>query len=130
MTWEAIAAFFAIWITVVSAAIIVTRKLSEVEINLRKYTDDQVEKSKAQLLLSVDHSRSYFAESVKAAREHANLAHGRVDAITIEHQKLELYIRDNYVEVDSFNEALGRIEKAVDKLWDKMDKMLKLSPQG
>ena len=63
-------------------------------------------------MLAVDRSRSEFGESVKAVRMHSDMAHERIEKVIIQIKDVELYIRDHYVEVDSFNKVMDRIEDA------------------
>jgi len=44
--------------------------------------------------------------------------------LIIKHQDLELYIRDNYVEIDSFNAVLQRLEKTIDAMDGKIDELM------
>lgn len=124
MSWEAVAAFCAIGLTVLISIIVTTRKLSEIEINLREYFENKQKETNGVLMLEVDRSRTMFGETVRAVRQHSEDAHDRIDKLLIKHQELELYIRDNYVEITSFNTALSRIEKTVDGMDTKIDTLM------
>lgn len=124
MSWEAIAAFCALGFTILVTLVLTMRGLAKTEENLRTYFDTKQKETTGVLMLEVDRSRTMFGETVKAARQHSEDAHERVDQLLIKHQQLELYIRDNYVEIDSFNTALGRIEKTVDGMDVKIDSLM------
>lgn len=124
MTWEAIAAFALLGFTVLSSLILMMRGLAKIEANLRLYFEEKQKETHAALKLEINASRDMFGESVKAAKEHANLAHFKYDQLMIRHQDLELYIRDNYVEIDSFNVALDRMEKTIDGMDVKIDTLM------
>lgn len=124
MSWEAIAAFTMLGLTVVSSLILMMRGLAKIEFNLRTHFEEKQKETQTALRLDINASREMFGETVKAAKEHANLAHHKYDALLIRHQDLELYIRDNYVEIDSFNVALGRIEKTIDGMDQKIDTLM------
>lgn len=124
MSWEAVASFCAIGLTVLISIIVTTRKLSEIEINLREYFENKQKETNGVLMLEVDRSRTMFGETVRAVRQHSEDAHDRIDKLLIKHQELELYIRDNYVEITSFNTALSRIEKTVDGMDAKIDTLM------
>lgn len=124
MSWEAIAAFSALGFTIITALVLTMRGLAKIEENLRLYFDAKQTETFAILRQDINASRDMFGESVKAAKEHANLAHHKYDELRSLHQELELYIRDNYVEIDSFNTALGRIEKTVDGMDLKIDSLM------
>lgn len=124
MSWEAIAAFLGLGFTGVTSLILIMRGLAKIEANLRGYFDERQKESQIALREDINASRSMFGESVKAAKEHADIAHRKIDALTIRHQDLELYIRDNYVEINSFNTALERIEKTIDGMDIKIDKLM------
>jgi len=68
-----------------------------------------------------------FGETVRAAKEHANLAHEKIDDVIIRHQSLELYIRDHYVSIPAFEGALGRLEKSIEGMDFKIDELMKRS---
>lgn len=124
MSWEAIAAFTALGITAITSLILMMRGLARIENNLRLYFEEKQRETQLALRQDINSSREMFGESVKAAKEHADIAHHKVDSLTIRHQELELYIRDNYVEIDSFNVALGRIEKTIDGMDQKIDTLM------
>lgn len=124
MSWEAIAAFSALGFTVITALVLTMRGLAKIEENLRLYFDAKQTETFAILRQDINASRDMFGESVKAAKEHANLAHHKHDELRSMHQELELYIRDNYVEIDSFNTALGRIERTIDGIDVKVDALM------
>lgn len=124
MSWEAIAAFSTLGLTVVVTLVLTMRGLAKIEDNLRDYFDKKQVETYATLKQEINASREMFGESVKAAKEHANLAHHKYDEQLARHQELELYIRDNYVEIDSFNVAVGRIEKTVDGMDEKIDRLM------
>ncbi len=124
MTWEAIAAFVGLGITIITSVVSVMRGLAKIEQNLRKFFEDKQEGAKGMLMLEVDKSRHMFGETVQAIRLHSDLAHTRVDGTLLKMQEIELYIRDNYVEIDSFNAALDRVEKTVDGIDVKVDQLI------
>lgn len=124
MSWEAIAAFASLGITIITALVLTMRGLAKIEQNLRAYFDTKQIETYVTLRQDINASRDMFGESVKAAREHANLAHHKYDTLLARHQELELYIRDNYVEIDSFNVALTRLERTVDGIDLKVDKLM------
>lgn len=124
MSWEAIAAFIALGITIISSVVLTMRGLARIELNLRNYFERKQEETYRVLRQDIDASRTMFGESVKAARQHSDNAHTRIDMFIIKHQDLELYIRDNYVEIDSFNAVLARLEKAIDGIDGKVDELM------
>lgn len=124
MSWEAIAAFISLGIAVITSLILVMRGLWKIETNLRKYFEEKLKESQAAIKIEIDDSRNMFGESVKAAREHAELAHHKIDEMMIKHQNLELYIRDKYLEIDSFDVAFLRIEKLMDGMDQKIDTLM------
>src|ERR1700722_18484831 len=97
MTWEAIAAFCGLGITVITSVVLTMRGLAKIELNLRNYFEKKHEAITIQLNRKIDESREMFGEAVKATREHANQAHTKYENLLIRHQELELYIRDHYV---------------------------------
>lgn len=124
MSWEAIAAFCALGLTILVTLVLTMRGLARIEENLRTYFETKQKETTGVLMLEVDRSRTMFGETVKAARQHSEDAHERIDKLIIRHQELELYIRDNYVEIDSFNIALARIEKTIDGMDVKIDQLM------
>ncbi len=130
MSWEAIAAFCALGFTVLTALVLTMRGLAKIELNLRNYFDHKQIESQRTFREEINASREMFGESVKAAKEHAEIAHHRIDDLTIKHQSLELYIRDNYVETSSFNTALNRIEKTIDGMDEKIDTLMTRRQDG
>lgn len=124
MSPEAIAAFIALGLTVITSVVLTMRGLAKIELNLRNYFEQKQLETYRVIRADIDESRKMFGETVEAVRRHADLAHTRVDALMIQHQKLELYIRDNYVEIDSFNAVLQRIEKTMDAMDAKIDELM------
>lgn len=124
MAWEAIVSFIALGITIISSVVMTMRGLAKIEANLRAYFDKRQQETYASLKADINSSRDMFGETIKAAREHAELAHKRVDQVIISHQKLELYIRDNFIEIGSFNTAVARIEKTIDSILHKVEKLV------
>lgn len=124
MSWEAIAAFSMLGLTIITSIIFTMRGVSKIEVNLRRYFEDKQKETNGILMLEVDRSRTMFGETVKSVRQHSEDAHERIDKLLIKHQELELYIRDNYVEITSFNTALNRIEKTVDGMDVKIDTLM------
>ncbi len=124
MSWEAIAAFCMLGLTILSSVVLTMRGLSKIELNLRNYFEKKHEAITIQLNHKIDESREMFGEAVKAARLHADLAHQKYENLLIRHQELELYIRDNYVEIDSFQIALSRLEKTIDAMDAKIDVLM------
>lgn len=124
MSWEAIAAFCGLGLTILVTLVLTMRGLARIEENLRTYFETKQKETTGVLMLEVDRSRTMFGETVKAARQHSEDAHERIDKLIIRHQELELYIRDNYVEIDSFNIALARIEKTIDGMDVKIDQLM------
>lgn len=124
MSWEAIAAFALLGVTIISSLILMMRGLARIENNLRAYFEQKQLETYATIRLDISASREMFGESVRAVKEHANLAHSKLDALLIRHQALELYIRDNYVEIESFNTAFGRLERVVEGMDTKIDKLM------
>jgi hypothetical protein len=124
MSWEAIAAFVALGFTVITSVVVTMRGLAKIELNLRTYFEQKQVEIAITLRHDIDRSREMFGETVKAAREHADIAHQKIDAMLIRHQELELYVRDNYVQVNSFNAALNRLENTIDGMDLKIDKLM------
>lgn len=124
MSWEAIAAFAALGFTVIASVVATMRGLARIELNLRNYFETKQLETYATLRGDINASREMFGESVKAAREHANLAHFKYDGLLIRHQELELYIRDNYVSIPSFEATLRRIESSIDGMDKKIDGLM------
>lgn len=124
MSGEVIAAFVGLGITGITSLVIIMRGIAKIEQSLRDEIGVKQKESTGVLMLEVDRSRTMFGESVKAVRQHSEDAHDRIDKVIMKHQELEIYIRDNYVEIDSFNVALGRIEKTIDGMDVKIDKLI------
>ena len=124
MSWEAIAAFCMLGLTVLTSVVLTMRGLGKIELSLRNYFEKKHEAITIQLNHKIDASREMFGEAVKAARLHADLAHQKYESLLIRHQELELYIRDNYVEIDSFQIALSRLEKTIDAMDAKIDVLM------
>lgn len=124
MSPEAIAAFIALGLTIITSVVLTMRGLARIELNLRTYFETKQTETYRVLRVDIDDSRKLFGETVKAAKEHADLAHQKYENLLIRHQELELYIRDNYVEIDSFNTALQRIEKTMDSMDGKIDELM------
>lgn len=124
MSWEAIAAFIALGITIISSVVLTMRGLARIELNLRNYFEQKQAETYRVIREDIDDSRKMFGETVEAVRRHSDLAHQRVDTLMLRHQELELYIRDNYVEIDSFNAVLARLEKAIDGIDGKVDELM------
>lgn len=114
MTPEVTFAGASLLLVVITSAVIVTRRLSQTEISLLKAIEDKQIETRKALLIEVDRSRHDFSETVSAIRAHADLAHTKI-------QEVELYIRDNYVEVGSFNRVMDRIEKVINSIDQKVD---------
>lgn len=124
MSPEAIAAFIALGLTVITSVVLTMRGLAKIELNLRTYFEQKQIETYRVIRADIDESRKMFGETVEAARRHADIAHTRIDMLLIKHQDLELYIRDNYVEIDSFNTALQRLEKTIDGIDSKVDELM------
>lgn len=124
MSAEAIAAFMALGITVISSVVLIMRGLAKVEANLRDYFEKKHETIIAQTNAKIDESRNMFGEAVKAVREHADRAHTKYDALMIEHQRLELYLRDHYVSIPTFDATLKRIETTIGEIDEKVDRLI------
>jgi hypothetical protein len=124
MSWEAVAAFCMLGLTVLTSVVLTMRGLGKIELSLRNYFEQKHEAITVQLTNKIDASREMFGEAVKAARLHADLAHQKYESLLIRHQELELYIRDNYVEIDSFQIALSRLEKTIDAMDAKIDVLM------
>lgn len=124
MSLEVVASFVGLGITGITSLVIIMRGIAKIELNLRDEIGLKQKESTGVLMLEVDRSRTMFGESMRAVKQHSEDAHKRVDTMTIKHQELEIYIRDNYVEIDSFNVALGRIEKTIDGMDVKIDKLI------
>jgi len=124
MSPEAIAAFVALGFTIISSVVITMRGLAKIELNLREYFEKKQTETYRVLREDIDASRDLFGESLKAVKQHSETAHTRIDMLIIKHQDLELYIRDNYVEIDSFNAVLQRLEKTIDAMDGKIDELM------
>lgn len=128
MSWEQIVAFAALFCTVVGGVMRMMRTAQTDKEEVIAHIDVKDKETRGQLMLAVDRSRTEFGETVKAIKQHSMDAHDRVDRLIIKHQELELYIRDNYVEVESFDKALGRVERTVDGIDEKVDKLMQRIP--
>ena len=124
MSPEAIAAFVALGFTIISSVVITMRGLAKIELNLREYFEKKQTETYQVLREDIDASRDLFGESLKAVKQHSETAHTRIDMLIIKHQDLELYIRDNYVAIDSFNAVLQRLEKTIDAMDGKIDELM------
>lgn len=129
MSWELICSFAGIFLTVVTGVVKIMRTAQKDKEEIITQIDTKDKETRGVLMLAVDRSRTDFAESLKALRQHSQDAHERVDHMLIKHQELELYIRDNYVEIDSFEKALGRVEKTVDGIDAKVDALMQRIPK-
>lgn len=119
MTWEAIAAFTGIGLTVLGAFFYSIRKLTSMEFSLKETGQMRHENT----IQELKKTRADFAETVRAIREHADLAHRRLDQVTIKIQEVELYIRDHYIEDPTFQSAMTKLEEEMRGLGGKIDKM-------
>ena len=124
MSWEAIAAFCGLGVTIIVSLVVTMRGLAKIENNLRQYIDDKHETNSVKLMVEIDRSRDMFGESLKAIKQHSETAHARIDQLIIRHQDLELYIRDEYVEIKAFDAVMVRIEKTIDSMDQKIDKLM------
>ncbi len=124
MSWEAIAAFTMLGITAITSLVLMMRGLARMETNHRVYFEKRLGEMQNVLHSDINDSREMFGESIKAVKEHSIQAHFKYDALMIAHQKLELYLRDHYVEIDSFNVALARIERTMDSIDLKVDNLI------
>lgn len=127
MSWEAIAAFIALGFTIITSVVVTMRGLAKIELNLRNYFEKKQMETASALRQDIDRSREMFGETIKAAKEHANLAHLKFDSLLINHQQLELYIRDHYVSIPAFEAALKRIESSIEGMDLKIDELMKRS---
>lgn len=125
MSWEAIAAFIALGLTVVTSVVLTMRGLAKIELNIRNYFERKQEAITIQLNLKIDESRVLFGETVKSVREHADRAHRKNEDLLIKHQQLELYIRDHYVSNPMFEATLSRIEKSIEGMDEKIDQLMR-----
>lgn len=124
MSWEAVAAFAALGFTILTALVLTMRGLARIELSLRNYFEQkQIETLKA-LREDINASRTMFGETIRAAREHADLAHKRIEDLVIRHQELELYVRDNYVSMPAFEQTLQRVELGISKIDEKVDQLM------
>ncbi len=127
MSWDAIAAFTALGFTVLTSVVVMMRGLAKIELNLRNYFEVKQVEMLRSVREDISESRNMFGETVKAAKEHANIAHEKIDDVIIRHQSLELYIRDNYVSIPAFEAALKRIESSIIGMDLKIDELMKRS---
>lgn len=124
MSLEAIAAFIGLALTVIVALVTTMRGLAKIELNLREYFEKKQTEVYQLVKADIDASREMFGETVRAIKEHANLAHHRIDKSIVEHQQLALFIRDHYVEKTYFNDNLNRLEKTIDGMDEKIDRLI------
>lgn len=124
MTWEAIIALAGLGLGLLCQSFYFGRGLSKSEYKLRAYFDEKFSIQDKQLLIAVDKSRTDFGESVKAVRQHSEDAHEKISALLVDVKNVELYIRDHYVEVGSFNQVINRIEHTIDSIDGKVDKLI------
>lgn len=111
---------FSVLVTIV----VTTRKLSEIETNIREYFDNKDKDTRGFLMLAIDRSRTDFSETVRAVKQHSQDAHERIDAVLVDIKNVELYIRDKYVSLDYFNLTIARIEKTMDLINKKLDELI------
>lgn len=128
MSWELIIAFGGLFITIIGSVMKMMRVNQKDKEELIAHIDKKDKETRGVLMLEVDKSRTQFGETVMAIRQHSNDAHERLDRMIMKHQELELYLRDNYVEVDSFEKAMSRVEKTVDGIDEKLDKLMQRFP--
>lgn len=114
----------AVWTgSVVGVVLWLTKQFSETRHTLRGAMDQRYSILEEKNEVGISDSKTQFGESISAVRQHSQDAHERIDKMIIKLQEVELYIRDNYIEVDSFNAAMARVEKAVGGLDSKFDKL-------
>lgn len=124
MTWEAIFLLMTLVFSVLVTIVVTTRKLSEIETNIREYFDNKDKDTRGFLMLAIDRSRTDFSETVRAVKQHSQDAHERIDAVLVDIKNVELYIRDKYVSLDYFNLTIARIEKTMDLINKKLDELI------
>lgn len=98
--------------------IIVTRFLSKMEASLIKTVNDAKDILKKEWDHENDTLRHELAETLKPIQTH-------ISRYEEKHYKLELYIRDKYIEVTTFQQALGEIKELINELKEQSETIRK-----
>jgi hypothetical protein len=96
--------------TVIGHAIRVTLSLKGIEQSIRSHYDAQIDKAKADIVNRTDTLRREFGETASALRTKIH--------------EIETWNRDTFVRKDSFEIVIGRIEKSMEKIGDRVDEKL------
>ena len=94
----------------------VTRKLSIVELSISEKISNSLVSIRIEFDEKNQRLRDELDETFKAIRTH-------IGEYEKKHYELELYIRDNYIEVPTFQNALTEIKDLVKDLVRKVDKI-------
>jgi len=104
-------------LTVIGYAIKLTWQASRTEQEQREYTDAQIDNLRRDMM-SVERGSLERAESLR----HETGEMG--SALRTKIHDVETWTRDTFVRKDSFDMVIGRLEKSIDKLGDKIEEKL------
>lgn len=103
-------------ITSITLIVKVTRLISSIELNIGVKISDTKSTIKTEFYRENEKLRSEVATALIPLRS-------LVEGYERKHSELELYIRDNYIEVDTFSNAIGEIKTMMKDLSVKLDRM-------
>lgn len=99
---------------IVTVAVAVYASIRGSRRDQKKSLDDKFEKFEEALEEGIKTQSREFGEALHAFRE-------KTRQIETKHQELELYIRDNYVSKEDFNNTIGRLEQTMLRIEGKID---------
>lgn len=105
-----------ILITAIINIVILTKYISTIKLAVEANFTKALQVLKKELEEKDDTLRHEVAETLKPIQIH-------IARYEEKHYKLELYIRDNYIEVDTFRNAIEEIKDLVRGIAGKVDKM-------
>ncbi len=98
-------------LTSVTLVVKVTNLVSSIEPTITAKIAEAIKQVRLEFKEENDVIRHELGEALKPIREHISLYEEK-------HYKLELYIRDNYIEVDTFRNALDDIKALIKEVKD------------
>lgn len=109
---------FTVVVTTIGATIRITRFISKENRNLEQLVYRKFTEAKSNLDTEADKLRHEFGETIKALRTHVEIYEEKL-------YNVELYIRDNYIEVPTFKEVINELKKDIKDLTKKLDDFFK-----
>lgn len=104
-------------ITIIGATIKITRFISKENDILKTLLYNKFNEAKEDIDNETNNLRHEFGETLKSLRTH-------VEAYEQKLYQVELYIRDNYIEVPTFSEVIKEIKADIKALSIKLDTLL------